>query len=214
MIATLTLAGVWNWLLNNGPAAYSLAVVVVASLVNGLTAYPDLETPLGKIQHLLGLLSFVVHSDSPGTFKLPFTHSAEPLPVPGTVKPLAPPKGFVDREVLGMGVAWCLLMGAAVVLLGNCAWFQKSVGPAIVACSEQEIAQSAIADVTTVLTAATPGTEWQAELASVAAKFGEDVVGCIVQKLLTGWTKPGNSLPPAAVRAQQWLSSQPKQFKL
>jgi hypothetical protein len=185
--------------------AYSLLVVI-----NGLLPYNS------KARNWLGWiidrLSPFARKDSPGTFKVPLAQSSAPPPPNGTLQELTPaPKGFAD---LGLIFAWAVLMGAALVLLGSCA-FTQHVKDAAVQCSKEELVkleENGAADVTNILLAGASG--WQAELSSIASKIGEDAVGCIVTKLMSGWTKSGAALSPAAQRAHQYLSAQTQTFQL
>lgn len=204
----------WNWILANHVVLYTTIVLILNSLINGLTAYPDTESVLGKIQHVIGLFSFLVHADSPGTLKVPFTHSLEPLPTPGVLQEKsAAPKGFAAGNLL----PWLVLMSGAIAILGSCAWFSH-VKADVVECSREEIVsveKNVAADITSILLAGVAG--WQAELASIASKVGEEVVGCVVAKLASGWAPPPGSnaaLPPAAIRAHEYLAHQPQTFQL
>jgi hypothetical protein len=215
MTATIDLAGIWQGILTNLPGIITVLLALLPSLINGLTDYPNLATGLGKFQSVLGLLSVVVHKDSPGTFKVPLTHSPPPEVIGSSIGPVAikgpANTGFAD---LGLIFAWAVLMGAALVLLGSCA-FTQHVKDAAVQCSKEELVkleENGAADVTNILLAGASG--WQAELSSIASKIGEDAVGCIVTKLMSGWTKSGAALSPAAQRAHQYLSAQTQTFVL
>ncbi len=157
------------------------AASIVASLINVLTPYPKIETWLHRVQDRL---AFLQHFDSSptllGILQWPLFQKSNP---PGVIgQPVAKASGFA---CLGLLLVMCVL---SLCALAGCAWFQKSGGPALVQCSEAQIAPI-LSDVENILLQSSP--EWQTELGAVAAVHGEDAALCAVQKWVTSWMNPG-----------------------
>ncbi len=112
-----------------------LAIVILSSLVTGLTTYPQASGVVGIIRRVISLLSLVQHYDSPGSLKIPLVLPAAPAVLGSAVKPVAP-KGFAASEALWIVAAPLLIpLGIsllAVVLIADAArkvWRTHEDGP-------------------------------------------------------------------------------------
>ena len=112
-----------------------LAIVILSSLVTGLTTYPQASGVVGIIRRVISLLSLVQHYDSPGSLKIPLVLPAAPAVLGSAVKPVAP-KGFAASEALWIVAAPLLIpLGIsllAVVLIADAArkiWRTREDGP-------------------------------------------------------------------------------------
>jgi hypothetical protein len=65
----------WHWVQVISPW---LVTLFIPSLIVGLTPYPKAAEAVSVLKAILNFLSVLAHSDSPGTFKAPFTMSRPP----------------------------------------------------------------------------------------------------------------------------------------
>lgn len=73
------LASLYAWVVAHGPAICAFLVVVLPTVITGLSKYPRAgDGLLGLLKLILSLASFVTHQDSPGTFKLPLIPPSRP----------------------------------------------------------------------------------------------------------------------------------------
>lgn len=113
-----TLAAVYAFIVAHGPTVAGFAVLVLPTVITGLSSFPSEAGVVSFLKSALSLLSIVTHSDSAGTFKLPLTFPAPP-PTGRTID-LDGPKGFVRLPVL-LG-----LVLAALVIAGSPAFAQSA----------------------------------------------------------------------------------------
>src|SRR3954471_18220926 len=87
------LSSLYAWALAHGPAIAAFLVVVLPSVITGLSSYPRAgDGVIGLFKVMLSVASWVTHHDSPGTFKVPLS-----LPLPPGAKPL---RGFAPLPLL------------------------------------------------------------------------------------------------------------------
>jgi hypothetical protein len=95
------LSDAYAFALAHGPAGVTLLLVLIPSLITGLSEYPKAASFVSFLKVLLNLLSVLSHRDSPGTFKLPFTFSQAPAVLGSNVVGLkSSAKGFATLYVL------------------------------------------------------------------------------------------------------------------
>lgn len=85
----------YSFYLAHQGAILAFLFAVLPTLITGLTAYPQAQGTVSALRLILNVLSVVSHKDSPGTFKLPMTVSADP----GLPK-AQPPLGFARLRFL------------------------------------------------------------------------------------------------------------------
>lgn len=104
---------VYAWALAHGPAVAAFLVVVLPSVITGLSSYPRAgDGVIGLFKVLLSVASWVTHHDSPGTFKAPLSLPKRP-----------DSHGFVRIGVLAA------LAGFAALLLAGPAFAQEPPVP-------------------------------------------------------------------------------------
>jgi hypothetical protein len=110
------IAAAYAWALAHGPAIAAFLVVVLPSVITGLSSYPRAgDGVIGVFKVLLSVASWVTHHDSPGTFKVPLS-----LPLPPGAKPS---RGFAPLPVL------VALVALAAALLATSAFAQDAPAP-------------------------------------------------------------------------------------
>lgn len=158
-----------------------VAVVVLSSVVTGLTTYP------------------VEHYDGPGSLKLPFVPAQPPSVVGSPVKSV--PRGVAPLVVV-------LILGGVALVGGIVALFATGHGQTAVACAERAIASQASSIEDTVVAALSSGPQWEQAVAGIEAKVGEQVVACAIQRLTSGADGGRAALAPAVqVNGRAWLVS-------
>lgn len=106
------ISAAYAWAVAHGPAVAAFLVLVLPSVITGLSKYPRAgDGLLGFLKVLFSFASWVTHHDSPGTFKLPLSLPEAP-PTGRTVDLDPPPRGFVRLPVL-LGLALAALTLAA-----------------------------------------------------------------------------------------------------
>jgi hypothetical protein len=94
------LSAVYAFAVAHQEAVTTFLLVLIPSLITGLTPYPKAGGAISFLRLALNVLSVLSHHDSPGTFKLPLTVSKTPDSVTGRVVDLDPPQGFVRLPLL------------------------------------------------------------------------------------------------------------------
>jgi hypothetical protein len=193
IIATISLASLWQQVISQGPTWIGLLITLLPSLIVAATPFPKVDGFLKGALRVVNVFSLLVHKDSPGTLKLPFVNSDAPVPVKGKSA-----GGFARLELL-----------VAIGLLGlSCAWFQKQGAAQALDCAKHQVATAVQGAIVGALTGgASNSLTWETELATNSL---DDVI-CT----LTAWVsdigqKAGtSSLSSAQVeglqRAQSWL---------
>jgi hypothetical protein len=81
-----------HWLAQNWPMILTLLLLLLPTLITGLTQYPQAAGAVKVLQVVLGLLSVVPHANSPGSLKLPMWPSKVPVDTAGNPVPPTAPK--------------------------------------------------------------------------------------------------------------------------
>jgi hypothetical protein len=97
------LTSLYAFLVAHKTAIAEGALVVLPTIITGLSAYPKDAGLVSFLKGVLSLLSFLTHKDSPGTFKLPLTSPTAPSTTA---------QGFIRFPVL-LGLALAALALAA-----------------------------------------------------------------------------------------------------
>lgn len=185
LLATVTLAAV----LAGAHLWVPIAVVVLSSVLTGLTAYPQASGAVSVLRKLIALLSLVEHYDGPGSLKLPLL-PAQPPPVLGSSVKGAPPRGIAILVILLIVGAVALIGGSvAVVATGHA---DAGIGQVLVDCTEKALESQAIEEipqVQAILSGSSP--DWAAQLAQLEASVGDGVL-CAVQAIVSQLERPAD----------------------
>lgn len=135
--------------------------------------------------------------------------------------------GVLGMASPGLRKSAPVLLVALALGLSGCAWWQR-VEPQLADCGRAEVGP-VLSDVVQEVGVAlnTPGTDWQAALASIAVKRGFDALACALQVVVSSLeTGPGGcgvggeltppGLLPASVRllrAYSYLDAHPVQYR-
>lgn len=121
------LSHAYAWTVAHGPEIAGFLVLVLPTVITGLSKYPRAGDGLiGLLKVALSLASVVVHADSPGTFKAPLVLPERPLPPPlfPTYSSSGPPRGFARIGLLAA------LGATAAILCSAPAFAEDPPGPA------------------------------------------------------------------------------------
>ncbi len=161
-----------------------IAIVILASLVTGLSSYPKASGAVAILQRLVSLLSLVQHFDSPGSLKLPLALPAAPAVVGSPVKAASTsPRGSVVLIILVIIGVVALIGGAGAVVESGHAG--SGLGKQIVDCTERAIsaeATSAAPQVEGILGGNSPN--WNQELVTLESAVGAGVL-CDVEAVVS-----------------------------
>jgi hypothetical protein len=153
-----------------------LVVAGIPSIITGLSEYPKADGFVKGLKTVLNMLSMLTHSDSPGTFKLPFKRSESPL-------------SFADKsdtdpvKLPAMMLPFILipLLFVSTACAGWNAWTNCELGKL------PQTVQALVANVSAI--AAQPS-GYVEDLANLSNAVGADQVNCVVQAIQADLAKP------------------------
>lgn len=162
-------------------SALGLALLIIPTLITGLTDYPR---------------ALVTHKDSPRSLKLPLTRSRRPESEP---RPTEASGTVVVTPVLVLAVGWlCASFVSGCCKGPDC----KPVKQQLIDCTSQTVRERGpqlfpiVADI--VRTAA--GDRWKSNLDALAANIGQyglDIVTCLVHDVLERTAAKVGTVTPA-----------------
>jgi hypothetical protein len=186
-----------------------LVVSLIPSLIVGLTPYPKAAEAVAVLKTILNFLSVLTHSDSPGTFKAPFTMSPPPTGMPpdatsGPTTGAASPVASMGPPVAA-GAALAVLFAMAMIPgCGASAAQWKATGIDEAKCAAPAIAGALLDGLIDLLddASANESPDYQKIGEQLAQKYGPRTALCAVR---VAWQHLGDPPTPDAGAPAQTL---------
>lgn len=166
-----------------------ILVVVLSSIITGLSKMPEASGVVNVLKMILQLFSVLTPKDAPGTLKMPLKVMKHPGKKEDRTTPPGPPAAVM-----------ILLLASGVLLSTNgCSWLGSvagsGAGQSVINCAVEAVAGKAAELVATVRAIVTGGAvNWKEQLEALKS-IGEDALACALHNVADDLTR--ESLPAA-----------------